>query len=62
MASSPRINSKLPDIGVSIFAVMGGLAAAHGAIDLSQGAPNFACNPALAELAAQAMREGHNQY
>jgi methionine aminotransferase len=54
--------SKLPDIGVSIFAVMTRLANEHGAINLSQGFPDFDCDPALAEAVARAMREGHNQY
>jgi aspartate/methionine/tyrosine aminotransferase len=31
-------------------------------LNLSQGAPNFACEPQLVEAVAQAMRNGHNQY
>ena len=62
MPSSAAINSKLPDIGISIFAVMTRLANEHGAINLSQGFPDFDCDPALVARAAQAMREGHNQY
>jgi methionine transaminase len=62
--SSPTISvtSKLPDVGVSIFAVMTRLANEHGAINLSQGFPDFDCDPALVEAVARAMREGHNQY
>jgi len=56
------IESKLPDVGVSIFAVMTRLANEHGAINLSQGFPDFDCDPALVERVAQAMRDGHNQY
>jgi aspartate/methionine/tyrosine aminotransferase len=57
---TPR--SKLPDVGVTIFTVIGQLATQHGALNLSQGAPNFPCDPALVESAARAMRAGHNQY
>jgi aspartate/methionine/tyrosine aminotransferase len=59
-ALSPR--SKLPDVGTTIFTVIGQLAAQHQALDLCQGAPNFACDPRLVDAAAQAMRSGHNQY
>ncbi len=57
---TPR--SKLPDVGVTIFTVIGQLAAQHNALNLSQGAPNFPCDPRLVEDAARAMRAGHNQY
>lgn len=60
--SSTTIASKLPDVGVSIFAVMTRLANEHGAINLSQGFPDFDCDPALVEAVAEAMRQGHNQY
>jgi methionine aminotransferase len=54
--------SKLPNVGTTIFTVIGQLAEEHQALNLSQGAPNFACDPKLVESAAQAMRAGHNQY
>jgi aspartate/methionine/tyrosine aminotransferase len=54
--------SKLPDVGTTIFTVIGQLAAQYDALNLSQGAPNFACDPALVESAVRAMRAGHNQY
>ena len=38
------------------------LANEHGAINLSQGFPDFNCAPALVETVARYMREGHNQY
>jgi methionine aminotransferase len=57
---TPR--SKLPDVGTTIFTVIGQLAAQHDALNLSQGAPNFPCDPKLVEDAARAMRAGHNQY
>ena len=57
---APR--SKLPDVGTTIFTVIGQLAAQHSALNLSQGAPNFACDPKLIDGAVRAMRAGHNQY
>jgi methionine aminotransferase len=57
-----EVQSKLPSTGVSIFAVMTRLANEHGAINLSQGFPDFDCDPALVETVARYMREGHNQY
>ena len=56
------LRSKLPTGGVSIFAVMTRLANEHGAINLSQGFPDFDPSPALVESVARYMREGHNQY
>jgi len=56
------LRSKLPSGGVSIFAVMTRLANEHGAINLSQGFPDFDCAPELVETVARYMREGHNQY
>jgi methionine aminotransferase len=62
MSATIPVTSKLPDVGVSIFAVMTRLANEHGAINLSQGFPDFDCDPALVETVAAAMRAGHNQY
>jgi len=62
MQSSARTRSKLPDVGTTIFTVIGQLAAEYDALNLSQGAPNFSPEPKLIEGVAQAMREGHNQY
>jgi methionine transaminase len=62
MSFTAQVSSKLPDVGVSIFSVMTRLANEHGAINLSQGFPDFDCDPALIEAVAQAMRDGHNQY
>lgn len=56
------IHSKLPEVGLSIFAVMSQLAAEHGALNLSQGFPDFDCPPELAERVAHHLRAGHNQY
>jgi methionine aminotransferase len=62
MATTIQVRSKLPDIGTSIFAVMTRLANEHGAINLSQGFPDFDCDPELIEAVARAMHAGFNQY
>ena len=56
------VTSKLPNTGTSIFALMTQLAREHGAINLSQGFPDFEVSPVLIELVAKYMREGQNQY
>jgi methionine transaminase len=61
-SATPRITSKLPSVGTTIFTVMSRLAAELGAINLSQGFPDFDCDPALVEAVARHMREGRNQY
>lgn len=62
MQSACSSRSKLPDVGTTIFTVIGQLSAEHQALNLSQGAPNFAGDPQLIAATAQAMRAGHNQY
>jgi methionine transaminase len=54
--------SKLPKVGLSIFAKMSGLAQQHQALNLAQGFPDFEVSPLLIERVNQAMRAGHNQY
>jgi methionine aminotransferase len=56
------IASKLPAVGTTIFTVMSKLAADTEAINLSQGFPDFDCDPALVDAVARHMREGRNQY
>jgi hypothetical protein len=56
---TPR--SKLPDVGVTIWTRIGQLAAQHNALDLSQGAPNFPCDPQLVDGAWRPRRAGNNQ-
>ncbi len=41
---------------------MSGLAQQHGAINLSQGFPNFDSDPKLSDLVTKAMKSGYNQY
>lgn len=54
--------SKLPGTGTNIFSVMSKLAEEHQAINLSQGFPDYECDPKLIEYVAEAMRQGFNQY
>ncbi len=54
--------SKLPHVGTTIFTVMSKLAAECGAINLSQGFPDFPIDTQLSDLVNAAMRAGHNQY
>jgi len=56
------IRSKLPDVGVTIFTVMTRLANEHGAINLSQGFPDFDVDGRLIGLVEKYMRKGNNQY
>ena len=57
-----KLKSKLPNLGVTIFSEMTRLADAHGAINLSQGFPDFDVPPQLISLAAKYMQQGCNQY
>jgi methionine aminotransferase len=57
---APR--SKLPDVGTTIFTVMSARAAEHGAINLSQGFPDFEVPAALRAGIARHVEAGHNQY
>ncbi|MEP5568573.1 MAG: methionine aminotransferase [Halioglobus sp.] len=56
------MHSKLPDVGTTIFTRMSALAQEYGAINLSQGYPDFEAPPALREALAKAVMDGHNQY
>lgn len=59
---TPSIDSRLPQVGTTIFTVMSALATQHGAVNLGQGFPDFDCDPALVDAVTAAMRAGHNQY
>lgn len=56
------ILSKLPGVGTTIFTVMSGLAERSGAINLSQGFPDFQPPAGLLELVNEHLHRGHNQY
>jgi len=57
-----EFQSKLPNVGTTIFTVMSALATKTKAINLGQGFPDFPMNAELVELVAKAMRDGYNQY
>ncbi|HEV7716310.1 MAG TPA: methionine aminotransferase [Steroidobacteraceae bacterium] len=56
------VQSKLPDVGTTIFTVMSRRARELGALNLGQGFPDYDIDPRLTELVAAAMSEGRNQY
>jgi len=62
MEFTPDIHSKLPQVGTSIFAKMGGLAMEHNALNLSQGFPDFPIDERLMEALKTASFGGMNQY
>lgn len=62
MALNTTLHSKLPNVGTTIFSVMSALATETGAVNLGQGFPDFACDPALPQAVSRAMSDGHNQY
>ena len=62
MKFNGKLKSKQPELGLSIFAIMTQLANETGAINLSQGFPDFDCYPELIELVYKHMRSGQNQY
>lgn len=59
---TPDFASRLPAVGTTIFTVMSKLAAEHGAINLSQGFPDFSPAPRLLERVSHHMAAGANQY
>lgn len=62
LGHKPIINSKLPQVGTTIFTRMSAMASECGAINLSQGFPDFDAPPALREALAHHVMAGHNQY
>lgn len=56
------IDSKLPNVQTTIFSVMSQLASEHGALNLSQGFPDFNGPKELLNLVTHHMSIGHNQY
>ncbi len=59
---SIAIQSKLPQVGTTIFTVMSQLANEYGAVNLGQGFPDFMMSETLTGLVDKAMRDGFNQY
>ena len=62
MGTRMKIESKLPDVGTTIFTIMSQLARTEGALNLSQGFPDFDGPVALLESVQHYLRSGHNQY
>ena len=60
--SSPSIQSKLPNVGTTIFTVMSGLANQYNAINLGQGFPDYQMNEDLMNKVNEVMQKGWNQY
>ncbi|MCB1844509.1 MAG: aminotransferase class I/II-fold pyridoxal phosphate-dependent enzyme [Halioglobus sp.] len=56
------MDSKLPDVGTTIFEQMTQLANKHKAINLSQGFPTFNPDPRLLERVCYYFQNGYNQY
>ena len=56
------LRSKLPDVGTTIFTVMSKMAQDHGAINLSQGFPDFEPDQRLLERVTYHLGHGRNQY
>ena len=57
-----HVQTKLPNVGTTIFTVMSQLAAEHGAVNLGQGFPDFPVPARLVDALGRAMQAGHNQY
>ncbi|MGZ0704824.1 pyridoxal phosphate-dependent aminotransferase [Pseudomonas piscis] len=56
------ITSKLPNVGTTIFTQMSQLAVDTGALNLSQGFPDFDGPQALRDAVGRHIASGHNQY
>jgi methionine aminotransferase len=59
---SSLLKTKLPRVGTTIFTAMSALAQTHGALNLSQGFPDFSPPLRLAEALGEHALRGHNQY
>lgn len=57
-----ELKSKLPAVGTTIFTRMSQLAQQHGALNLSQGFPDFPAEPRLLDALNRQVLAGRNQY
>ena len=57
-----QFNSKLPDVGTTIFTVMSRRAAEEGALNIGQGFPDYPIDPRLSASLIEVIAEGRNQY
>jgi len=61
-AADMLFDSKLPDVGTTIFTVMSRLALEEGAVNLGQGFPDYPIDPRLSQSLIDVIAEGRNQY
>ena len=59
---TPKLQTRLPAVGTTIFTVMSALALEKNAVNLGQGFPDFECDPHLVGAVTDAMTRGLNQY
>jgi methionine transaminase len=57
-----RFDSKLPDVGTTIFTVMSRRALEENALNIGQGFPDYPIDPRLADALVMAVADGRNQY
>jgi methionine aminotransferase len=57
-----RFDSKLPDVGTTIFTVMSRRALEENAVNLGQGFPDYPVDPRLSQALVEVVAEGRNQY
>lgn len=57
-----RFDSKLPDVGTTIFTVMSRRALEEGALNIGQGFPDYPIDPRLGQALADTISAGHHQY
>jgi len=62
MSFPEGFQSKLPDVGTTIFTVMSRRAAEMGAVNVGQGFPDYPIDSSLASCVTEAMAAGFNQY
>lgn len=60
--STLNVQSKLPEVGTSIFTIMSSLASEYKAVNLGQGFPDYPMSEDLIQLVNSAMQNGFNQY
>ena len=57
-----QFNSKLPDVGTTIFTVMSRRAVEENALNIGQGFPDYPIDPRLGKALLDVVAEGRNQY
>ena len=60
--ASPQIDSKLPNVGTTIFTVMSKMAQDNNAINLSQGFPDYQVPKGLLDAMQKYLHGNYNQY